>query len=78
MKPTDLTPGQRVLITPSLGLKKPYHGIFVRRIPRKIGRRAYSIIRVDEFAGLPSSPLGECPYSDYDVARWVQPLEACA
>ncbi|WP_140921060.1 hypothetical protein [Limnobaculum xujianqingii] len=77
MKPTQLKPGQRVLITPLFGLKTPYHGTFIRRVPRQFGYPAYSIIRIADFAELDGSEdLGDTPFSDYAVVHQVQPLEA--
>lgn len=79
MKPTALYPGQRVLITPSLGSKSPYHGTFIRRVPCQHGQKAYSVIHVDEFAGLAGpDDRGGISMSDYDISRRVQPLEAIA
>ncbi|CTR35108.1 hypothetical protein BHJ67_000864 [Escherichia coli] len=76
MKPTDLTPSQRVLITPSFGQSTPYHGTFIRRVPRQQGLSAYSVFLVDEFAGLngPDDP-GNITCSDHYISRHVQPLE---
>ncbi|EDM9768665.1 hypothetical protein CXO80_03865 [Salmonella enterica subsp. enterica serovar Corvallis] len=79
MKPTSLYPGQRVLVTPSLGSQPPYHGTFIRRVPRQCGQAAYSVIRVDEFVGLNGpDDRGETPMSDYCISRQVQPLEVRA
>lgn len=77
MKPTDLKPGQRVLITPSLGPATPHHGTFLRRVPRQYGRAAYSVFRIDEFVGQNGpDDKGDTPMSDYCISRRVQPLEA--
>lgn len=79
MKPTQLYPGQRVLIIPSLGPKPPYHGTVVRREPRRPGWKAYAIITIDEFVGLEGSDdQGIVRMSDYEISRQVQPLEAKA
>ncbi|ECA8970986.1 hypothetical protein ETB55_11610 [Salmonella enterica subsp. enterica serovar Omuna] len=77
MKPTALKPGQRVLITPTLGQPTPYHGTFIRRFPRQKGLSAYSVFLVDEFAGLngPDDP-GNITCSDHYISHQVQPLEA--
>lgn len=81
MKPSTLKPGQRVLIKSYFGGGSPNHGTFIRCVPRSSlnpGRPTYSIIRVDEYAGLASAPNGECSYTDYDISRLVEPLEASA
>ncbi|MBC0171446.1 hypothetical protein FSJ32_008885 [Escherichia coli] len=76
MKPTDLTPGQRVLITPELGPKTPLHGTFLRRVPRQCGRAAYSVFRIDEFVEQNGpNDKGDTPMSDSCISRRVQPLE---
>jgi len=72
MKPTALRPGHRVMIKPVSG-QNMLHGSFVKRIPRVLGKPAYSVIRIDDFAGLGGpGDLGETHYSDYDVSRRVQ------
>lgn len=72
MKPTQLKPGQRVVITPSLGGQYLIHGTFIKRVPRYYGRAAYSVIRVQAFAGLNGDDdLGDVHLSDYDVSRRV-------
>lgn len=76
MRPSALRPGQRVQIQPVFGLDTLLHGTFVRRVPRQPNRPAHSIIRVDDFAGLNGpADLGDTPYSDYDAARRLTPLE---
>lgn len=76
MKPTQLKPGQRVLIKPALGLKTPYHGTFIQRIPRQSGHAAYSVICIDEFVGLNGSEdRGDTTFSDHAVMHQVKPLE---
>lgn len=78
MKPSQLKPGQRVLIKSFFGGDKPNYGTFIRRVPRSSlnpGRRAHSIICVDEYIGLDSTPDGNCAYSDHDVSRLVELLE---
>jgi len=76
MKPTALKPGMRVLIQPHYASGETYRGTFVERVPRHFTRAAYSIIRVDEFAGAKGSDdLGDTPYGDYDVSRRVSPLK---
>ncbi|MHA7847150.1 hypothetical protein [Serratia sp. D1N4] len=74
MKPTALKPGMRVLITPHFGSNK-LKGTFIERVPRQFHRPAYSVIRVDEFAGLDGSDVVDSHYSDYDVARRVSLLK---
>lgn len=77
MRPSTLKPGQRVLITPSNSTSTCWHGTFIQRIARHYGRPAYSIIRVDEFAGLHGpDDRGDTHFSDYDAARRLQLLEA--
>lgn len=77
MKPSTLKPGQRVQINPATNAYSTLHGTFIRREPRKPGRPAYSVIRVDEFVGLNGpTDLGEVPYSDYAAARRFQVMES--
>lgn len=52
MRPSTLKPGQRVMIQPTISTFPCNHGTFIRRVPRTSSRPAYSVIRVDEFAGL--------------------------
>lgn len=75
MKLTSLKPGQRVLIKSCYGTGETFHGTFIERVPRHYCRAAYTVIQVDEFAGIHgSNDLGERNYSDYDVSRLVSPL----
>ncbi|MGL5386684.1 MAG: hypothetical protein ACRDCA_12660 [Serratia sp. (in: enterobacteria)] len=72
MKPTSLKPGQRVLIQSCYEDGETFKGTFIERVPRHYCRAAYSVIQVDEFAGIHgSNDLGETNYSDYDVSRRV-------
>lgn len=75
MKPTSLKSGMRVLIQPSYAAGEIYHGTFIERVPRQFHQPAYSIIRVDEFAGLGSNDLGDAQYSDHDVSRRISLLK---
>lgn len=73
MKPSLLKTGDRVVITPYLPNLKVMHGVFIRRVPRQCGRAAYSIIRVDEFAGLRGADdLGDAQFSDHAISRRVE------
>ncbi len=77
MRPSTLKPGQRVMIQPTISTFPCNHGTFIRRVPRTSSRPAYSVIRVDEFAGLNGpEDLGDTPFSDYDAARRLVLLEA--
>lgn len=77
MRPSTLKPGQRVMIQPTISTFPCNHGTFIRRVPRTSSRPAYSVIRVDEFAGLYGpEDLGDTPFSDYDAARRLVLLEA--
>ena len=77
MRPSTLKPGQRVMIQPTISTFPCNHGTFIRRVPRTSSRPAYSVIRVDEFAGLNvPEDLGDTPFSDYDAARRLVLLEA--
>jgi hypothetical protein len=77
MKPSLLKAGDRVLIAPSFGTEFR-HGVFMCRKPRMCGRKAYSVIHVDEYVGLRgSTDLGETHFSDYEVTNLVE-LEGAA
>ncbi len=68
MKPTSLKKNDRVKIINIMG--NPVIGTFKERIPRALGRKAYNVIRVNEYAGLNGpDDDGTVIMSDYDVSR---------
>lgn len=72
MKPTSLKKNDRVKIIHPIG--DPVIGIFEERKPRAPGRKAYNIIRVNEYAGLDGpDDDGTVIMSDYDVSRRCEP-----
>lgn len=73
MKPTLLKTGDRVLIVSITDPKIVMAGTFIRRVRRQCGRSAYSVIRVDEFAGLRGADdLGDAHFSDHAISRRVE------
>ncbi len=76
MKPSSLKPGMRVSLHPSLGLSGAFRATVILRTPRTYGRKALTIVRVDDFAGL-SGPddNGDVQLSDYEVSRLLRPME---
>lgn len=77
MKPSLLKAGDKVLIVTITAPKELMNGTFIRRVPRQCGRAAYSIIRVDEFAGLRGvDDLGDAHFTDHAVSRRVELKES--
>ncbi len=73
MRPTQLRPGDRVVVTLFGGEKS--RAEFVRRVPARCGQKAVNYLRFADFAGQ-SGPDddGITPMSDYDVSRKVEAL----
>ncbi|MEO1902632.1 MAG: hypothetical protein ABGX87_12820 [Alcanivorax sp.] len=71
MKPSELKPGQRLMIRPSLGDDGERLAFFVRREPaRGKGAPAKNFVRFPDFEGLDGpEDDGTCQMSDYHLAR---------
>lgn len=77
MKPSLLKAGDRVRIVSALDPNELMNGTFIRRVPGKGVRPAYSIIRVDEFAGLRGADdLGDAHFIDLAVSCRVELKES--
>lgn len=75
MKSRDFKSGQCVLFKPDPGSEKAYKGTFICRQPRYQSRPAFSVIRIDEFAGLNGpDDKGDVHLSDLEVIQRVQSL----
>ena len=72
MKPSKLKPGNRLVVSTSLGAKETAY--FVRREPApRPGRKAVNYLRFPGFAGQNGpGDDGTCQMSDYDVSRRVE------
>ncbi|MBN3132667.1 hypothetical protein H4F52_13100 [Pectobacterium brasiliense] len=72
MKASSLKPGMRVLVS----MTGAYHGTVISHRPKVIGRKGLTVVHVDEFAGLHGpDDQGEIHLSDYEVSRFLQPME---
>lgn len=73
MRPTQLKPGQKVLLRPGCGTCE-LAATFVRRVPRDCGRAEFNVFTVPDYAGqLGIDDDGKCTMSDYDVGQQVRP-----
>lgn len=71
MNSANLTPGQRVFLTPR-GSDSIYSGKFIERSPKGV-----SVFIVDDFAGCTGpDDIGDVYLSDSAVRRCVKPMEA--
>ncbi|WP_312730888.1 hypothetical protein [Atlantibacter hermannii] len=71
MKYAQLTPGQRVTVTPR-GSRSVYHSKFIERLPKGV-----CVFIVDEFVGLTGADdIGDLYLADSEVRRRVKPVEA--
>lgn len=67
----QLTPGQRVTVTPR-GSRSVYHGKFIERLAKGV-----CVFIVDEFVGLTGADdVGDLYLADSEVRRRVKPVEA--
>ncbi len=71
MRESQLTPGQRVVMTVR-GSQSKYFGKFIERSPKGV-----SVFIVDDFAGCTGpDDIGDVYLSDIAVRRSVKPVEA--
>lgn len=69
MKPSQVKPGDKLLISP-VGVGRATTAFFVRRIPASQGRKAINLVRFPDFAGLDGpDDDGTTEMSDYDLSR---------